>query len=88
MVVMTIYKTVARWGAMKLSEEMEIRSDLDPHNEAEYVKNFLLQKWIRVFGPAFIEAADEVLVQNIELGIGNPGVDASGLELENKAGHL
>lgn len=57
---MTIYETTARWGALKLSEEMEITSDLGPENEAEYVQNFLVEKWVRVFGRDFISCADEI----------------------------
>ncbi len=60
MLVMTTYTITATWGAMKLSEEMDVRSDLTPENESQYAENFILSKWIRVFGEQFIKAADDV----------------------------
>jgi hypothetical protein len=45
---------------MKLSEEMDIKSDLTPENESQYAKNLILDKWIRIFGDQFINAADEI----------------------------
>ena len=63
MSVMTTYTITATWGAMKLSEEMDIKSDLTPENESQYAQNFILSKWIRVFGEQFIEAADDVTTQ-------------------------
>ena len=66
MLVMTTYTITATWGAMKLSEEMDVRSDLTPENESQYAQNFILSKWIRVFGEQFIEAADDVTTQALE----------------------
>ena len=53
----------ATWGAMKLSEEMDITSDLTPENETEYAKNLILDKWNRIFGDAFINNADEITTE-------------------------
>ena len=58
--VMTTYTIIATWGAMKLSEEMDIKSDLTPENETRYAENFILDKWIRIFGDQFITGADEI----------------------------
>jgi hypothetical protein len=60
---MTTYTTTATWGAMKLSEEMDITSDLTPDNETEYAKNFILDKWSRIFGNTFINGADEITTE-------------------------
>ncbi len=62
---MTTYETTARWGALKLSEEMDIQSDLGPENETEYVQNFLVEKWMRVFGRDFISCADEIATRAV-----------------------
>ena len=61
--VMTTYTIIATWGAMKLSEEMDIKSDLTPENESQYAKNLILDKWIRIFGDQFINAADEITTE-------------------------
>ena len=61
--VMTTYTIIATWGAMKLSEEMDIKSDLTPENETQYAKNLILDKWIRIFGDQFINAADEITTE-------------------------
>lgn len=60
---MTTYLITATWGAMKLSEEMDITSDLTPENETEYAKNLILDKWNRIFGDAFINNADEITTE-------------------------
>ena len=60
---MTTYSITATWGAMKLSEEMDITSDLTPENETEYAKNLILDKWNRIFGDAFINSADEITTE-------------------------
>jgi len=60
---MTTYTTTATWGAMKLSEEMDITSDLTPDNETEYAKNLILDKWNRIFGDAFINSADKITTE-------------------------
>lgn len=61
--VMTTYTIIATWGAMKLSEEMDIKSDLTPENESQYAKNLILDKWLRIFGDQFINAADEITTE-------------------------
>ena len=58
--VMTTYTIIATWGAMKLSEEMDIKSDLTPENETQYAENFILDKGICIFGNQFITGADEI----------------------------
>lgn len=60
---MTTYLITATWGAMKLSEEMDINSDLTSDNEIQYAKNFILDKWSRLFGDAFINGADEITTE-------------------------
>jgi hypothetical protein len=45
---------------MRLSEEMDITSDLSPENELEYCKNFIIEKWVRLFGRPFFDAADAI----------------------------
>ena len=45
---------------MQLTEEMDITSDLSPENEKEYCKNFILEKWVRLFGRPFFDAADAI----------------------------
>ena len=62
---MTTYLITARWGALRISEDMDITSDLSPENEMEYVQNFMLDKWSRVFGSEFINGADEVTTQAV-----------------------
>jgi hypothetical protein len=57
---MTTYLITAQWGSMRLSEEMDITSDLSPENEMEYCKNFILEKWVRLFGRPFFDAADAI----------------------------
>lgn len=75
---MTTYETMARWGALKLAEEMDIQSDLSPENEAEYVQNFLIEKWVRVFGSKFINGADSITTTAVV-----PNVCASNLEIQD-----
>ena len=55
----------AQWGAMQLTEEMDITSDLSQENEMEYCKNFILEKWVRLFGRPFLDAADAVTAKKI-----------------------
>ena len=50
---------------MRLSEEMDITSDLSPENEMEYCKNFILEKWVRLFGKPFFDAADAITAKEI-----------------------
>ena len=57
---MTTYLITAQWGSMRLSEEMDISSDLSQENEMEYCKNFILEKWVRLFGRPFFDAADAI----------------------------
>ena len=57
---MTTYLITAQWGSMRLSEDMDITSDLSPENEKEYCKNFILEKWVRLFGKPFFDAADAI----------------------------
>ena len=57
---MTTYLITAQWGSMQLTEEMDITSDLSPENEKEYCKNFILEKWVRLFGKPFFDAADAI----------------------------
>ena len=57
---MTTYLITAQWGSMRLSEEMDITSDLSQENEMEYCKNFILEKWVRLFGRPFFDAADAI----------------------------
>ena len=64
--VMTTYLITATWGAMKLSEEMDITSDLTPENESHYAENFILDKWIRLFGDQFIKAADKITAEVVD----------------------
>ena len=63
--VMTTYLITARWGAMKLSEDMDVRSELSPENEIQYAENFMLDKWSRLFGADFINGADEITTEAI-----------------------
>ena len=51
---------------MKLSEEMDITSDLTPENESHYAENFILDKWIRLFGDQFIKAADKITAEPVK----------------------
>ena len=62
---MTTYLITAQWGSMQLSEEMDITSDLSQDNEMEYCKNFILEKWIRVFGRPLFDAADAITAKEI-----------------------
>ena len=62
---MTTYLITAQWGSMQLTEEMDISSDLSPENEKEYCKNFILEKWVRLFGRPFLDAADSVTAKKI-----------------------
>jgi hypothetical protein len=62
---MRTYSITATWGAMKLSEEMDITSDLTPENESHYAENFILDKWIRLFGDQFIKAADKITAEAV-----------------------
>jgi hypothetical protein len=57
---MTTYLITAQWGSMQLTEEMDITSDLSQENEMEYCKNFILEKWVRLFGRPFFDAADVI----------------------------
>ena len=80
--VMTTYTIIATWGAMKLSEEMDIKSDLTPENESQYAKNFILDKWIRIFGDQFINAADEITTEVVKPDCGSAGPDTHNMKLE------
>ena len=62
---MTTYLITAQWGSMRLSEEMDISSDLSQENEMEYCKNFILEKWVRLFGRPFFDAADVITAKEI-----------------------
>ena len=62
---MTTYLITAQWGSMQLTEEMDITSDLSPENEKEYCKNFILEKWVRLFGRPFLDAADSITAKEI-----------------------
>ena len=62
---MTTYLITAQWGSMQLTEEMDITSDLSPENEMEYCKNFILEKWVRLFGRPFFDAADAITANEI-----------------------
>jgi hypothetical protein len=62
---MTTYLITAQWGSMQLTEEMDITSDLSPENEMEYCKNFILEKWVRLFGRPFFDAADAITAKEI-----------------------
>jgi hypothetical protein len=57
---MTTYLITAQWGSMQLTEEMDIASDLSQENEMEYCKNFIIEKWVRLFGRPFFDAADAI----------------------------
>ena len=50
---------------MQLTEEMDISSDLSQENEKEYCKNFILEKWVRLFGKPFFDAADAITAKEI-----------------------
>ena len=50
---------------MQLTEEMDITSDLSQENEMEYCKNFILEKWARLFGKPFFDAADAITAKEI-----------------------
>ena len=62
---MTTYLITAQWGSMQLTEEMDISSDLSQENEKEYCKNFILEKWVRLFGKPFFDAADAITAKEI-----------------------
>ena len=62
---MTTYLITAQWGSMQLTEEMDITSDLSQENEKEYCKNFILEKWVRLFGKPFLDAADAITAKEI-----------------------
>ena len=62
---MATYLITAQWGSMQLTEEMDITSDLSPENEKEYCKNFILEKWVRLFGRPFFDAADAITAKEI-----------------------
>ena len=66
---MTTYLITAQWGSMQLTEEMDITSDLSPENEKEYCKNFILEKWVRLFGKPFFDAADAITAKEIDNAI-------------------
>ena len=66
---MTTYLITAQWGSMQLTEEMDITSDLSPENEKEYCKNFILEKWVRLFGRPFFDAADAITAKEIDNAI-------------------
>jgi len=82
---MTTYETTARWGALKLSEEMDIQSDLGPENETEYVQNFLMEKWIRVFGRYFLNCADEVATRVVAPNISPSNLDVQASNSKDEA---
>lgn len=50
---------------MRLSEEMDVRSELSPENEIQYAENFILDKWTRLFGADFINGADEITTEAV-----------------------
>ncbi len=50
---------------MKLSEDMDVRSELSPENEIQYAENLMLDKWSRLFGADFINGADEITTEAI-----------------------
>ena len=79
---MTTYTIIATWGAMKQSEEMDIKSDLTPENESQYAKNLILDKWIRIFGDQFINAADEITTEAVMPDRGSSDPDAHNVKLE------
>jgi hypothetical protein len=79
---MTTYTIIATWGAMKLSEEMDIKSDLTPENESQYAKNLILDKWIRIFGDQFINAADEITTEAVMPDRGCSNRDTHNMKLE------
>lgn len=83
--VMTTYLIIATWGAMKLSEEMDIKSDLTPENEAQYARNFILDKWIRVFGDQFINGADKITTQAVTPDRCRSSLDAHDSKLKGDA---
>ena len=73
---MTTYLITAQWGSMQLTEEMDITSDLSQENEMEYCKNFILEKWVRLFGRPFFDAADAITAKETSdeiLEIAAPG---------------
>jgi len=80
---MTTYMIIAAWGAMKLSEEMDVRSDLTPENERQYAQNFILDKWTRVFGEQFIKAADEVITQELTPACDSPNICSCDSQVES-----
>lgn len=82
---MTTYTIIATWGAMKLSEEMDIKSDLTPENESQYAKNLILDKWIRIFGDQFINAAGEITTEVVVPTRGSSDPDAHVQKLEAEA---
>jgi hypothetical protein len=79
---MTTYSITATWGAMKLSEEMDITSDLTPENESHYAENFILDKWIRLFGDQFIKAADKITTEPVKPENCSSGFEACNTDLE------
>jgi hypothetical protein len=48
---------------MRLAEEIDVSSDMNPENEMEYCKNEVVNKWRQIFGNDFIDKTDEVTVQ-------------------------
>ena len=82
---MTIYTITATWGAMKLSEEMDVKSDLTPENEGRYAENFILEKWIRIFGDQFINGADTVSTRAVATEPRCSSCDAHSLNREVEA---
>ncbi|CAB4656370.1 unannotated protein [freshwater metagenome] len=82
---MRTYSITATWGAMKLSEEMDITSDLTPDNEIHYAENFILDKWIRLFGDQFIKAADEITTKAVIPGPCSSSLAACDAKLEAEA---
>ena len=80
--VMTTYTTVATWGAMKLSEEMDIKSDLTPENETQFAESFILVKRIRIFGDQFITGADNIKTEVLMPSCCSSSLDAHNVKLE------
>ena len=62
---------------MRLSEEMDISSDLSQENEMEYCKNFILEKWVRLFGRPFFDAADAISAKETSVA----GVDVTAVRV-------
>jgi len=57
------YTVTAHWGSMRIAEEIDVSSDMNPENEMEYCKNEVVNKWRQIFGNDFIDKTDEVTVQ-------------------------